>query len=165
MTFTPRFDNAFKIVVGHEGGYVNHPKDPGGETKYGVTKRSYPNVDIRNLTLDGAKSIYWLDFWMPIKGDILPADLALVTFDSAINSGVNQAVRWLQQAVGSRPDGQIGPLTLAAARAASGTDAPAKMLDIRWRFMNDLSTIRTFGEGWGARLIRLSWQASRFPAI
>ncbi len=81
------FDSAFAIVVGEEGNYVNDPNDPGGETKFGISKRSYPNLDIRQLTLDQAKAIYERDYWRALSCDQLPWDIALLTFDAAVNQG------------------------------------------------------------------------------
>jgi lysozyme family protein len=85
------FDDAFDAVIGVEGGYVNDPADPGGETKYGITKRSYPNLDIANLTLDEAKAIYQRDYWNPLSLDTEPYSVALLLFDAAVNQGVNFA--------------------------------------------------------------------------
>jgi lysozyme family protein len=91
------FEQALKFVLEREGGYVNDPLDPGGETKYGISKKSYPNVDIRNLTPELAGSIYQADYWAPCGCDDRPAPLALVVFDTAVNIGTARAVAWLQQ--------------------------------------------------------------------
>jgi lysozyme family protein len=85
------FDQAFVIVVGIEAGYVNDPQDPGGETKYGISKRSYPNLDIAHLTLDQAKAIYFEDYWTPAGCDSMRWELALCVFDAAVNQGQNYA--------------------------------------------------------------------------
>ena len=90
------FDQALKFVLEREGGYVNDPLDPGGETKYGISKKSYPNVDIRHLTPELAAVIYQSDYWAPAGCDDLSPDLALVVFDTAVNCGVKRAVEWLQ---------------------------------------------------------------------
>lgn len=84
MSFFPA---AFKAVVGEEGGYVNDPRDPGGETKYGISKRSYPQIDIAQLTLDQAQAIYLRDFWMPSGCESMPWERALCAFDTAVNQG------------------------------------------------------------------------------
>lgn len=81
------FEGAFSIVVGIEAGYVNDPDDPGGETKYGISKRSYPSLDIQNLTIDDARAIYRRDFWDHINLDSLPWELALIRFDCEVNQG------------------------------------------------------------------------------
>lgn len=146
------FDRAFETLIGHEGGYVNHPRDPGGETKYGITKRTYPAEDIRNLTLERAKAIYRRDFWDKVEGDDLPEAFAFNLFDAAVNSGVGQAIRWGQRAAHVADDGRIGPVT----RKAWATLAPevlvARMNGHRLAFMAGLSTWPTFGKGWARRI-------------
>lgn len=153
------FERAFAIVVGAEGGYVNNPADPGGETRFGVSKRSYPDVDIVNLTLAQAQAIYKRDFWDPIRGDDLPPTLALLALDAAINSGPSRAARWLQAAVGVAQDGKIGPATLAAVHAhkGHGADVQAEFMAQRMNFMANLATWRSFGLGWSRRLARLPY--------
>lgn len=92
------FDSAFAIVVGIEGGYVNDPKDPGGETRWGISKRQYPNVDIPQLTLEQAKAIYLRDYWNTHGCDKLDWTEALLVFDCAVNGGNHQ--RWYQMFAG-----------------------------------------------------------------
>lgn len=86
------FDEAFEFTVGHEGGYVNDPVDPGGETKYGISKKSYPMLNIKDLSIEDAKLIYEKDYWMPAGCDRLPYPLNLVVFDNAVHSGVKAAL-------------------------------------------------------------------------
>jgi len=96
------FDKAFQDVIGFEGGYVNNPNDKGGETKYGISKRSYPSIDIENLTLDGAKEIYYKDFWNTIRLELSLIDdekIAIELFDTAVNMGVGVASKFLQEAL------------------------------------------------------------------
>jgi lysozyme family protein len=95
------FDAAFGMIVGVEGGYVNDPQDPGGETKYGISKRRYPNEDIANLTLERAKFLYQRDYWAANGCDKLPWTEAFLVFDSAVNGGNPQ--RWLQMYSGLPP--------------------------------------------------------------
>lgn len=149
------FDKAFQIVIGHEGSYVDHPNDPGGETKYGISKRSYPNVDIKNLTLDQAKAIYFKDFWNRLKCDEMPDIVRYPLFDAAVNSGVSQAVKWLQEAVNSKPDGIIGPNTLLAVKFQDSQVVTRKMIGKRLTFMTRLNTWPTFGRGWAARIANI----------
>lgn len=145
------FDEAFEKLIGHEGGYVNHPRDPGGETKFGITKRSYPREDIRNLTLERAKQIYKRDFWDKVHGDDLPYVVAFNLFDGAVNSGPSRAIKWMQEAAGVAADGIIGPQSLAAFH--EGPEAlAARYNGIRLRFMAGLSTWPTFGKGWARRI-------------
>ena len=113
------FDAAFDILVGHEGGYVDHPDDPGGETKFGVSKRSYPELSIAALTLEDAKTIYREDYWDRVRADKLPPELRFPLFDAAVNAGVAQSIKWLQRAVGVRDDGVIGPITMVAVKSTT----------------------------------------------
>lgn len=146
------FDKAFETLIGHEGGYVNHPSDPGGETKYGITKRTYPAVNIRTLTLDQAKAIYKRDFWDKVRGDELPYGVAFNLFDGAVNSGVTRSVMWMQSAAGVADDGKFGPITLGAILAADPDVLAARFNGYRLRFMTDLTTWPTFGRGWARRV-------------
>ncbi len=147
------FDDAVAKVLQAEGGYVNDPRDPGGETKYGISKRAYPNVDIANLTAAQAKEIYRADYWdKPLIG-ALPDRIACTVFDAAVNSGVAQAVKWLQQAVGVSVDGVIGPATLqAAALAKDQTAVLMRFHGARLAFLTALSTWPAFGKGWARRV-------------
>lgn len=113
-----RFKNVFRDLIGIEGNYVNSPNDPGGETKYGVSKRAYPTLDIRNLTLGQAYEIYWNDFWCLLACDKMPIGLDRFVFDFAVNSGQPTVARKLQAAVGTLADGKVGPKTIAAVMIA-----------------------------------------------
>lgn len=118
------FDKAFKILIKNEGGYVNNPYDTGGETKYGISKRSYPNLDIQNLTLMQAKSIYYKDYWLQNKCNVIENfSLAQKIFDFSVNMGCKQAAIVLQRALRSveqpvKEDGIIGPKTSMAIKSA-----------------------------------------------
>lgn len=146
------FEQSFEKLIGHEGGYVNNPKDPGGETRYGVSKRSYPDEDIANLTLDRAKAIYKRDYWDRAQCDKLPPALAFQVFDTAVNSGIGQATRFLQRAVGVADDGQVGPLTITAIQRRDAAELVARFNAERLEFMTRLSTWDTFGRGWARRI-------------
>jgi len=89
------WEHALTWILAREGGYVNDPADPGGETNYGISKRAYPNLDIRSLTTELAGTIYRNDYWMKAGCDNLPGDMALVVFDTAVNCGVSRATAWL----------------------------------------------------------------------
>lgn len=147
-----RFDAAFKKLINHEGGYVNHPRDPGGETKFGITKRSYPHLDIKTLTLDEARAIYRRDFWDALQCDALPAAVRFQVFDAAVNSGRGNAARWLQAAVDVATDGYVGPITLQAALSYSPAALIARFNAERLAFMTRLTTWPTFGKGWARRI-------------
>jgi lysozyme family protein len=139
-------------VLAHEGGYVNHPNDPGGETQWGICKRSYPNINIKTLTRAEAIEIYRKDFWNRVSGEQLPAEVAFQVFDAAVNHGIGNAVRWIQKAAGVADDGHLGPLSLAAIKAADPADLVLLFNAIRLRFYAKLSTFSTFGRGWVNRV-------------
>jgi lysozyme family protein len=146
------FDDAFAALIGHEGGYANHPNDPGGETKYGISKRSYPGEDIRNLTLTRAKEIYRRDFWGPAGCDVLPDEIRFDVFDMAVNSGVRQSVKTLQKAVYADVDGILGPRTLMAANNMQPHQVVARFNGVRLAFMASLGNWPTFSKGWALRI-------------
>ena len=107
------FDKAVEKVLVNEGGYINDPDDKGGETKFGISKRAYPNIDIKNLTTDEAKAIYKKDYWDKIKGDEIVSDeIAYEIFDTAVNMGARTSSKLAQIVVGAYPDGYIGAKTL-----------------------------------------------------
>lgn len=120
------FDYAVAIIILHEGGdaITEDPDDPGGLTKYGISARAHPNVDIRGLTYSEAAAIYRRDYWDRLRCGELPAGLDLAVFDCGVNQGVGFAAKALQRDAGATPDGIIGPLTLAAVRQRR----PAKLL-------------------------------------
>jgi lysozyme family protein len=107
-------DRAFPIIIDLEGGLVNNRADPGGLTKFGISKRSYPNVDIANLTPDQAKAIYQRDWWAPLRCDYLPWPINALLFESAINLGQSEAVKALQASAGVAADGVLGVGTISA---------------------------------------------------
>lgn len=110
------FERAVQFTLQHEGGYVNDPNDPGGETKYGISKRAHPQLDISTLTYENATEIYRLDYWNHVKGDRLPPLIAMVVFDWAVQFGTGVAAQALQQFLGRlQVDGAIGPHTVARA--------------------------------------------------
>lgn len=152
------FDQAFESVISIEGKYSNDPRDPGGETMFGVSKRSYPDVDIKNLTLDGAKAIYKRDYWDKIKGDLLPYPLNLFMFDCAVNQGVDPAIRLLQKTLGIQQDGIFGILTVAAAKKM-GKEALALYLSDRALRYTGTRNFDTYGRGWLKRLFVVAMEA------
>lgn len=150
------FDQAFDLLLGNEGGYSNSPSDPGGETMWGVTRKvamqeGYSG-DMHVLPKDTAKAIYRKRYWDPIKGDSLPDALKFSVFDAAVNSGVKQAVIWLQRAMDVGDDGVLGPLTLEAAQRANGMRLAVKFNAERLDFMTSLPTWGAFGKGWARRI-------------
>lgn len=145
------FYEALDIALELEGGYVNDPKDLGGETKYGISKRSYPELDIARLTLTDARTIYKQHYWSPLKCDQFKWPMCLYLFDMGVNSGNNQAVKTLQRALGVTADGFIGDVTINAANN-SDTDL---YLTHRILFYQSLNTYSTYGKGWVKRLFKL----------
>lgn len=147
------FDQAFDRLIGHEGGYVNNPADPGGETNWGISKRSYTDVDIKALTRDGAKAIYAKDFWQRVKADSLPDGVAFQLFDFAVNSGIETSVRYLQRAVGVADDGHWGPASQGAADKTSETDMIMLLNAERLDFMTRLKNWPDASRGWSRRIV------------
>ncbi len=146
------FDQAFELLIGHEGGYVHHPKDPGGETKFGISKRAYPNENIADLTLERAKAIYRRDYWDRVEADSLPPEIRFDVFDVAVNSGVGTAVKMLQRAAFAEVDGVLGPRTRLAIRSMNPLLLFARINGARLAFMADLPTWPAFGRGWAKRI-------------
>jgi lysozyme family protein len=131
--YSNKFLKAFDYLMYHEGGYVKDPKDAGGETKYGISKRSYPHLDIKSLTRDQACKIYFCDFWMKAKcEDINDENIATKFFDLAVHMGIQQAVKLVQRALRAAgeqivEDGVIGPITLTAINKVDPTDLLAAL--------------------------------------
>jgi len=146
------FDEAFDLLINHEGGYVNDPLDPGGETKYGISKRSYPKENIPGLTLERAKMIYRRDFWNMCRCGSLPHPVDFIVFDAAVNSGVRRSSEWLQEAVGAVVDGYIGTNTLAAVRKRSPGWVAGAATAARLLYLTKLPGWKRFGKGWTRRL-------------
>lgn len=146
------FDEVFDRLIGHEGGYVNDPNDPGGETNWGISKRSYPNVDIKNLTRAGAKAIYLTDFWLRIHADRLPGSIAFQLMDFAVNSGIETAVRYFQRAIGVADDGHWGPISQGVAEHTSESDMVMALNAERLDFMTRLKNWPNAGRGWARRI-------------
>lgn len=147
-----KFLVAINRVLGHEGGYVNDPADPGGETKWGISKRSYPNLSIKELTRDDAITIYYKDFWVAAHCEEFEDGVAYQLLDSAVNSGISQSIRFLQSAVGVADDGFFGPHTLAAVKNTSESDIIMKFNAERLDFMRKLKAWNSFGRGWAGRI-------------
>lgn len=153
---TIAFDKAFLRILTEEGGYINDPLDPGGETKFGISKRSYPDLDILNLTQDDAKAIYLKDYWTPIQGDKLPVPIALIVFDGAVNQGLVRVVQALQQALHVEPDGIIGSITLSAIPRFNTKSLCIELLASRACLYLASPNKERFFKGWMKRLFDLS---------
>ena len=158
------FDSALAAVLHHEGGYVNHPEDPGGMTNLGVTKRVWEEwvghqVDeqaMRALTPAIVGPMYKAKYWDKIKGDELPAGVDYAVFDAAINSGPGRAAKWLQEVVGVIADGAIGPGTMKAVLAEDPAELVSAYSFKRMNFLQGLPKWPTFGKGWGRRVTEVA---------
>jgi lysozyme family protein len=158
------WDESFAAVLKHEGGFVNHPKDPGGMTNLGVTKaaweawlvRTVTEFDMRALTPEKVKPFYKAMYWDKIKGDDLPSGVDYAAFDLAVNSGVGRASKYLQQIAGVTADGVIGPKSLEAIKSRDPKEMADAICDMRMDFLKRLPTFETFGKGWSRRVAEVS---------
>ena len=154
------YDECLKTILHHEGGYVNHPKDPGGETNLGVTKRVYQEhggtKDMKDLVVEDVAPIYKKGYWDRMKGDDLPGGLDLCVFDFGVNAGPGRAAKFLQSMIGTTVDGGIGPNTLAKVeeyiRENGEHESVKKYQEMRQKYYEQLSTFDTFGKGWTRRV-------------
>ena len=150
------WDKAFERVMKSEGGFVNHPSDPGGMTNLGVTKKNWENwvkhpvdeAEMRGLTHEKVKPFYKANYWDPVKGDELPSGIDYLTFDFAVNAGVGRAAKILQFALGTTADGVIGKGTIGVALKADPDETIRKFSEEKEKFYKSLPTFGTFGKGW-----------------
>ena len=154
------YDKCLEIILHHEGGYVNHPKDPGGETNLGVTKRVYEEFggtkDMKELTVEDVAPIYKKGYWDKLRANDLPKGLDLCVFDFGVNAGPGRAAKYLQTMIGTVADGGIGPNTLKKLDEyldENGLEETIKNYQAnRQRYYEKLSTFKTFGRGWTRRV-------------
>lgn len=155
------FTGALAAVLVHEGGFTNHPRDPGGATMKGVTQRVYDDFrvnrglaprSVKHLQQAELEEIYRKNYWDAVRCDDLPAGVDYCVFDLAVNSGTNRAARFLQRAVGVLEDGKIGPVTIAAAKALQPKLLVDGICDERICFLKSLGTFSVFGKGWSRRV-------------
>lgn len=167
------FEFCLTEVLKHEGGWADHPKDPGGATMKGVTIGTYAQWKGRKVTKDELRkipdsevaAIYRRNYWDKVRGDDLPGGLDFVAFDAAVNSGPARGAKWLQQALGVTADGKIGPATVAAARATYAPAVVERAIAIRLAFLKSLKTWPTFGKGWARRVEDVRQDALALAAI
>ncbi len=163
------YDTCLEMILHHEGGYVNHPKDPGGETNLGVTKRVWEEhgggKDMKDLTVEDVAPIYKKSYWDRVKGDDLPDGLDLCVFDFGVNAGTGRAAKYLQRMIGTTVDGGIGPNTLKALEAYVQVEGLAATIDTyqsnRQKYYEKLSTFETFGRGWTRRVVETTSSAHK----
>jgi len=164
------YQKCLDTILHHEGGYVNHPKDPGGETNLGVTKRVYEEFggtkDMKELTVEDVAPIYKKGYWDKMKGDDLPSGLDLCVFDFGVNAGPGRSAKYLQTMIGTVADGGIGPNTLKAVDAYVEEHGIEKAVEnfqeARQGYYEKLSTFDTFGKGWTRRVTETTELAKSF---
>lgn len=162
--YTTQFNTYFERLIGHEAGFTIDPKDNGnwtggrqgvGElkgTKYGIAANTYPDLDIRNLTLEQAKAIYWRDWWLKIGADQLQPAVAYQMWQFAVNAGMDTSKRGLQFAAKVAQDGHVGDLTLAAVKAADLNDLLLRFNSFCLTHYTSLSKFVEYGKGWTNRV-------------
>ena len=159
------YQHCLKMILHHEGGYVNHPSDPGGETNLGVTKKVYDAYckkmgyhikDMRDLEIPDVAPIYKTEYWDRVKGDDLHPALALCVFDFGVNAGTGRAAKYLQKLVGASADGAIGPNTLKKVNAFVDKHGIKDVVETyqanRQKYYEKLKHFKTFGRGWTRRV-------------
>lgn len=153
----------YTVIDEFEGGYVNDPHDPGGETKYGISKRTFPNEDIKNLTKERAYDLYKEHYWDKVKADSFPFPINLLLFDFAVLSGPERAVQVLQMTLGVTQDMIVGPRTIAAANRSDKAlkELCARYLTARTFYLAGLNKPR-FIAGWTNRLFKLAFMCKDF---
>ena len=162
------WESCFEMVLKHEGGYVNDPRDPGGRTNLGVTQRAWEaywnrsssEEEMRKLTPNIVKPFYKAMYWDKIRGDDLPAGVDYAAYDLAVNSGTGRASKYLQQIAGVTADGVIGPKSLEAIKSCDPEQTVQALCDMRLDFLKRLPTFETFGKGWSRRVAEVKDKAS-----
>ena len=156
-----RFTQCLPLVLIHEGGYVNHPKDPGGATNKGITQKTYdawqrragkPTRSVKHIGDSEVSAIYRAQYWDKVSADDLPAGLDYAVFDFAVNSGPGRAAKFLQKIVGVGADGIIGAQTLVAVDGHEADSLISHLCNNRLAWLKRLTTFKTFGKGWTRRV-------------
>lgn len=155
---SPAFESAVSFVLAAEGGYVNHPNDPGGATNFGISQRQYPDLAIETLTQEQAEHIYYQDYWQPCRCGELPSAIGTLVFDTAVNMGSYDAISLLQVSLDVRVDGILGPVTLTACFTRSVEQTLAELLSHRAKRYAQLGNSQRYApfvRGWMKRLFDL----------
>jgi lysozyme family protein len=161
------WDACFDMVIKNEGGFVNHPQDPGGMTNLGVTRsawqgylnRDVTEIEMRALTPEVVKPFYKAFYWDRIKGDSLPSGVDYAAYDLAVNSGPHKSAQYLQEIAGVNVDGMIGPKSLEAIQSCDAEQTADAICDMRLDFLKRLPTFNTFGKGWSRRVAEVKAKA------
>lgn len=166
------FEACLEFVLRWEGGFVNHPKDPGGATNKGITLATYRRYrpgasveDLRRITDADVARIYRDGYWNAVRGGELKSGVDLCAFDAAVNSGPSRSIRWLQKALGVKADGVLGPATLAEHRRKSAAYVVSRYCAIRLGWLKGLRTWGTFGRGWARRVGALEARALMMAGV
>ncbi len=154
------YDEALKRLLVHEGGYTNHPSDPGGATNWGITIADYrryvnPNAtaaDVKTMPLSSAKKIYREKYWNAVRGDDLPSGVDYAVFDFGVNSGVSRSAKYLQRILGVPQTGIITDIDVNACQRHNAANLAIRLCDDRLAFLKALKTWPVFGKGWGRRV-------------
>jgi lysozyme family protein len=162
------WQKSFELMLKSEGGFVNHPSDPGGMTNLGVTKATWENwigresdeAEMRSLTPEKVEPLYKKKFFDAVRGDELPVGLDYLLFDFAVNAGAGRAIKTLQSAVGVTPDGGFGPLTMAAVQAIEPQELIERFSQAKEDFYRSLNTFNVFGKGWLNRVADVKLKAT-----
>ena len=162
------WDNAFRLMLISEGGYVHHPSDPGGRTNLGVTQATWENwvgresdeAEMRGLTPEKVEPMYKKKYWDAVRGDELPAGLDYLMFDFGVNAGSGRAIKTLQTAIGVPADGGFGPITMAAVLAVDPVELIERFSQAKEDFYRSLTTFSTFGTGWLNRVATVKQHAT-----
>lgn len=149
------FEQAVEIILGLEGGYVNDPLDPGSETHWGISKRSFPDEDIKKLTRERAVEIYRHAYWEKLKLDMMPEPIRLPFFDCAVNQGPGTATVWLQRTIGVKTDAILGMLTLATLAASDIEQVRKEFILRRMRGYIEAKGWPRYGAGWAMRIMKV----------
>ena len=166
------WQKSFELMLKSEGGFVNHPSDPGGMTNLGVTKATWENwvgresdeAEMRGLTPEKVEPLYKKKYWDAVRADELPVGLDYLMFDFGVNAGPGRAIKVMQSAVGVTPDGGFGPLTLAAVQAIDPVELIEKFSQAKEDFYRSLGTFATFGKGWLNRVADVKVKANSMLA-
>jgi lysozyme family protein len=166
------WQKSFELMLQSEGGFVNHPSDPGGMTNLGVIKatweswvgREVDEAEMRGLTPENVEPLYKERYWDAVRGDELPMGLDYLMFDFAVNAGAGRAIKTLQTSVGVTPDGGFGPITMKAVEAVDPVELIERFSQAKENFYRSLTTFSTFGKGWLNRVADVKLKASAMLA-
>ena len=167
------FNQCLDVVLAQEGGYTNDPHDPGGPTNFGITLQDLKEwrgkdvtaEDVKNMTKEEAQEIYRSKYWNPMQCGDLPNGIDLEVFDFGVNAGIRTSIKKLQEVIGVKTDGSIGPITLSAAKAANPLTVIHNFSTLRLDYYRSLSEFPHFGTGWTNRTNSVEQTALRMASV